>query len=96
MDNQLGPMVLLPCHYIVGPDDNPTGFSLLTISHDNGIYEYQGGEPTQGFTRINIDTAILMRNDHFLYQEHVGYIHLMNQLIMSICIPEAIEMQWGS
>ena len=73
MDNQLGPHG--PGYHAIiieGPDDNPTGFSLLTISHDNGIYEYQGGEPTQGYIEL-LDTAILMRNDHFLYQEHVGY-----------------------
>ena len=60
---------------IEGPNDNPTGFSLLTISHDNGIYEYQGGEPTQGYNEL-LDTAILMRNDHFLYQEH-GVIYTL-------------------
>ena len=76
MDNQLGPHG--PGYHAIiieGPNDNPTGFSLLTISHDNGIYEYQGGEPTQGYIEL-LDTAILMRNDHFLYQEHGLYYTL--------------------
>ena len=95
MDNQLGPHG--PGYHAIiieGPDDNPTGFSLLTISDDNGIYEYQGGEPTQGYIEL-LDTAILRRNDHFLIKNMWVILHLMNQLIMSICIPQAIQMLVG-